>query len=124
MILDGETVSNDTAGDFIPEEDINPALQDVEVDDSQMGVKENEPTLGRKHWRTPRSTPQPVMTQTSKLSDWWHTDSDMDSAFVGQGFIPPIIVGINLETCLMKQWWSIHRMGKTIPRWIRLKLKQ
>ena len=46
VISDIQAVADDALDDAIPEEEINPPLQDVEADKSQMGVQEPEPTAG------------------------------------------------------------------------------
>ena len=44
MIPDGQAVTDDAMDDAIPEEEVNPPLQDAEADDSQTGHQETEPT--------------------------------------------------------------------------------
>ena len=46
VIPEGQAVTDDAVDDAIPEEEINPPLQDVEADGSQMGVQGTEPTAG------------------------------------------------------------------------------
>ena len=46
VIPDGQAVTDDAMDDAIPEEDINPPLQDAEADDSPTSVREPEPTAG------------------------------------------------------------------------------
>ena len=46
VIPDGQAVTDDAVDDAIPEEEINPPLQDGEADDNQTGVHEPEATAG------------------------------------------------------------------------------